>query len=118
MFIEELFNPNYNTNKINEYYFENIIRSLNDRIYLKDIDLRDIDIYEDEVYLNLYKAMDYDIHNVDLYLANTLKNTILKFYTKIKSDSLSEDERNELKWFLVERLQGYMPCTHRVLYHI
>lgn len=36
----------------------------------------------------------------------------------MKSEDLSEDDKNELKWFLVERLQGYMPCTHRVLYRI
>ena len=116
MFIEELFNPT--KNNINEYYFKNIISSLNDRVYLQDINLYDIDIYEDEVYHNLQKAMDYDIHDVDLYLSDILKNTILKFYIKMKSKDSPEDDRNELKWFLVERLQGYMPCTHRILYNI
>lgn len=117
MFIEELFNPT--ENNINNYYFENIISNLNDRVYLHDIDLNSINIYhEDEIYHNLYKAIDYDISNVDMYLGECLKNTILKFYIKMKSKDLSEDERNELKWFLVERLQGYMPYTHRVLYNM
>ena len=117
MFIEELFNPRKEFNR-NNYYFEDILSRLNDKIYLDDIKLDSVYLYEDEIYFNLYKAIEYDITNVDSYLGNCLKNAILKFYIKMKSEDLSEDDKNELKWFLVERLQGYMPCTHRVLYHI
>lgn len=116
MFIEELLNPIEDSN--NDYYFKNIIASIKDRLSLDNIDIDTIDIHEDELYFKLYQAIDYDVVSVDSYIGLSLKNTLLKSYLKIKSEKISKDELNEIKWFVLERLQGYMPCTHRLLYDL
>lgn len=116
MFIEGMFELE-NDNNINEYYFSNLIEQLNSRIYLCDIDLDCID--KDDTYFNLSRAISYDISNVDWHIGNILKNTILKFYVKayICNNDIEEDQ-NELKWFLISRIQGYMPHTHSLLYNL
>ena len=116
MFLEEIFNPTEDNN--NDYYFKNIITSIKDRLYLDNIDIDATDIYKDELYFKLYQAIDYDVVSVDSYIGLSLKDTLLKSYVKIKSEKISKDELNELKWFILERLQGYMPCTHRLLYDL
>lgn len=116
MFIEGMFKLE-SDNNINEYYFSNIIKQLNSKIYLYDIDLDCID--KDDIYFNLSRAISYDISSVDWCLGNTLKSTILKFYVKVFmcSNDIKEDQ-NELKWFLISNIQGYMPCTHSLLYNL
>lgn len=116
MFIEEIFNPIEDNN--NDYYFKNIIISIKDRLYLDDINVDDIDTCTDELYTKLCQAIDYDVINVDSYIGLSLKNTLLRFYIKLKSENISKDELNEIKWFVVERLQGYMPYTHSLLYNL
>lgn len=117
MFIEEMFGLK-NDNSIDEYYFSNLIEQLNSRIYLYDIDLNCIDI-EDDIYFNLSRAISYDISNIDWYIGDKLKNTILKFYVKVFICNKDiEEDLNELKWFLISRIQGYMPYTHNLLYNL
>lgn len=117
MFIEELFNPEPEFN-YNEHYLENLCNILNDRLYLEDVDLSRYELNDYELYYKLNNAIEMDTMSISSNLKYYLKQAILKFCIKINSDNLSEDERNELKWFLVERLQGYMPCSHRLLYNI
>lgn len=116
MFFEEMFNLNENKNNPDDWELSNIINSIKERFYLYQESMNKEIQVEDYFAERLYKCIDFDMNNADWQLKNMFKTLIFNVYYVLNSEGMNENEFIDLKWFILNKLQGYCPSTHQCLY--
>lgn len=116
MYFEDLFNLEVSNNQ--DWQIPGIISRIEERFYqYQDKMMKDIEV-KDDYTERLYKCIDFDMMNHDWMIKDKFKKLIFNIYYILSSNDIDKDEFNTLKWFVVERLQGYTPSTHRCLYDL